>query len=137
MSYARWSSKSDVYVFEHTDGGYVTHVAKRRHVVPPIPSAIGSRWFLRLCQWVVVRPYPFRFPVIRLAIKAAEIWDKRIHKPSLRLIPVRKIGLPMDGKSYWAPEAEHCAIQLRRLRSFGYRVPQSAIDALEEDAKDV
>lgn len=33
MSYARWSDHSDIYCYEHADGGYVTHVTDGCYIV--------------------------------------------------------------------------------------------------------
>ena len=41
MSYCRWSSMNsmcDVYVYEDDAGGWTTHVAAKRRILPPIPS---------------------------------------------------------------------------------------------------
>lgn len=41
MSYCRYSDmnwRCDVYVYEHVGGYWVTHVAMKRKVIPPIPD---------------------------------------------------------------------------------------------------
>ena len=59
-------------------------------------------------------------------------WE-RLHRLSMRLIPLRPIGLPCDGESFNDSTPGECADTLERLRGMGYIVPQYAIDALREE----
>jgi hypothetical protein len=139
MSYCRFSSNNfwcDVYVYEDVNGGWTTHVASNRHVIPPIPVIPHSWWIIgrydnetkrmvypnRLVQfvaWVLLRVYMVSY---------------RLHSWSVRVIPRRKIGLPHDGARYNDDTPEGCALRLSVLREVGYKVPQYAIDALLDEA---
>ena len=146
MSYCRFSSLNmmcDVYVYEDCRGGWTTHVASVRRVIPPIPSFIDG-WFLtRAWRWSGGNwnadtgefEYPSRWR--KHAYKAwtlfAAWWQTYIHGGSLKIIPMRKIGLPEDGETFNDATAEDCADRLEYLRALGYRVPQYAIDALREE----
>ena len=114
MSYCRWSSMNsmcDVYVYEDDAGGWTTHVAAKRRVLPPIPS----------------------LPLGRVPNRIWVLWERRVRSLSLRLIPMRPIGLPYDGRSFTDSTPGACADRLESLRAMGYRVPQHAIDALREE----
>ncbi len=58
------------------------------------------------------------------------------HDLSMRLIPLRPIGLPFDGKSFNDDTAAQCADRLSWLRAMGYSVPQYAIDTLRDEDAD-
>lgn len=119
MSYCRFSSddfRCDVYVYEDAYGGWVTHVAGRRHVIdedalpPPVEWIPGDedsvhRWFERYRQ-------------VSKLIDGAELVD---------------IGLPHDGASFNDPTPGACADRLEQLRELGYRVPDRAIKRLREE----
>jgi hypothetical protein len=114
MSYCRWSSNNsmcDVYVYEDVAGGWTTHVAAKRRVLPPIPS----------------------LPLGRVPNRIWALWERRVRALSLRLIPMRRIGLLYDGCSFNEETPGYCADLLEELRDMGYRVPQHAIDALREE----
>jgi len=147
MSYCRFSSLNmmcDVYVYQDCYGGWTTHVASARRVIPPIPSFLYGQFMTRVHRWSGVTmnnatkefDYPVRWR--KHAYKAwtrfAAWWHTYIHGGSLKRIPMRKIGLPMDGKAFNDGTAEECAGRLEALRALGYRVPQYAIDALREEA---
>jgi len=142
VSYCRFSSdnwRSDVYVYEHCDGGFITHIAGRKRMFPPIPS-IPLSWMPNFgVQWdkVTMRPtYPSRLHKMaaHCAFSAYAMWH-RLHMWTVNRIPLRPIGLPHDGESFCDETAGECADRLEAIRSIGYHVPQYAINALrEEDA---
>lgn len=108
MSYCRFSSGDspcDVYVYEDFIGGWTTHVAWRRCVLKELLHP-GDDIF-GLGHW-------------GLKLLDDANWVK--------------IGLPHDGDTLHNETAEECADRLEELREMGYRVPQSAIDALREEA---
>jgi hypothetical protein len=116
MSYCRWSSddhKCDVYVYEHCDGGYVTHVARKRYTAaspcPPIP--VG---------W-----HQLDAEIFTNALAAQRSW--------LASAELVNIDLPHDGESFSDNTPGECAARLESLRALGYIVPQYAIDALREE----
>lgn len=146
MSYCRWSSMTgmcDVYVYEDVRGGWTTHVAARRRALPPVPDILGSSISMAIHRWSgcywdrktreMVYPHRWRALVYRPWIHLAWIWHNRVHLGSLRIVPLRPIGLPHDGESFSDPTPADCADRLVRLRALGYKVPQHAIDALRSD----
>jgi hypothetical protein len=114
MSYCRWSSddfQCDIYCYADVSGGYTTHVAGKRYVFKqPLPPTISI-------------------------IDSVEEWFERDQKVSemLKSSALVKIGLPSDGKSFNDATATEAAARLANLKEEGYRVPQSAIDALLEE----
>ena len=142
MSYCRFSSdnfRCEVYVYAHCDGGYVTHVAGNRFIIPPIPepplSLIISRGgeFSREQRRVV---YKRRIDAAIANITARiYIWLRKPHDWSLAMFPRRDIGLPCDAASFSDDTASACADRLENLRRIGYRVPQYAIDALRAEVE--
>lgn len=147
MSYCRWSSdngRCDVYVYEDVSGGWTTHVAKYRKMFPPVPDIM----FCRISKWLCKRSGPVYHKKIRRTtyehqriatiykawLRFAILWQRYVHRPSLRLIPMRPIGLPHDGESFNDKTPGDCANRLEYLRELGYKVPQHAIDALREEA---
>jgi hypothetical protein len=141
MSYCRFSSdnwKSCVYVYEHFDGGFVTHVAGRKRVFPPIPD-IPLSWiprfggeFSRATRRVT---YPTRWRSVAASCfcRFYALWH-RLSMWSVGVIPLRDIGLPHDGDAFSDETANECADRLESLKALGYHVPQYAIDALREEA---
>lgn len=130
MSYCRWSSdnfRSDVYVYEDASGGWTTHVAKRRLVLPAVPAIP----FLWLDVFMGKRSM-----VHRMACRLWA-WSNRLHLWTVRHFPHRVIGLSYDGKTMNHETPSECADFLERLRALGYYVPQPAIDQLREDAEEV
>lgn len=145
MSYCRWSSNNwrcDVYVYEDTGGGWTTHVAGRWYVLPPIPDIVWGRVGMAAHRWSGVRfegreavyPSRWRRAVFRAWLGFSMAWGRYLHRGSLRLIPLRPIGLPHDGESFNDATPGDCADRLEHLRALGYRVPQGAIDALREES---
>lgn len=139
MSYCRFSSdnwRSDVYVYEDVSGGWTTHVASRKRVLPPIPELpIGMFTFgVKYAKKDLSTSYPSKWHC--LAHKAwlwIWSWSHRLHSLTLSLIPLRDIGLFYDGKSFNHPSPGECADWLEHLRRTGYHVPQYALDELRQE----
>ena len=141
MSYCRWSSmnwRCDVYVYADCGGGWTTHVAGRRRVVPPIPDlplmhfpSFGGQWSRDARRM----DYPTRWHALaaKIVFGFAAFWHNRVHMATLHLIPLRPIGLACDGESFNDPSPTDCADRLEQLRAGGYIVPQGAIDALRSE----
>lgn len=141
MSYCRWSSmnwRCDVYVYADVGGGWTTHVAGRRRLVPPIPDmplmhfpSLGGQWLREERRM----SYPSRWHAVAawLIFGFAAFWHNRVHMASLRLIPLRPIGKAHDGESFNDDTPTACAERLEQLRAVGYVVPQEAIDALRSE----
>lgn len=144
MSYCRFSSdnwRSDVYVYEHCGGGFVTHVAGNKRIFQPIPD-IPHSWmprfgaeFVRAERRVV---YPSRWHQFA-ANRVYSVWAlwHRLHMFSLSVIPSKNIGLPHDGEALSDDTASECADRLESLQAIDYHVPQYAIDTLREEAAEV
>lgn len=110
MSYCRWNSDNfmcDVYVYADCYGGWTTHVAAKKRIIPPIPE-----------------------PSYSMFTKVTGEWN------AVAIIPLRKIGGPHDGESFNDDTAGKCAERLLYLRTVGYSVPQYAIDALQEEQQE-
>lgn len=121
MSYCRFSSDnfgSDVYCYESQDG-FVIHVAACRcESDTPIPTVAGfEEWGVSVSFDDVVR----------------QMGERDAWLDSARRVP---IGLPFDGESFCIADAADAAEWLMGLVAHGYQVPQRAIDALWEEAKD-
>lgn len=149
MSYCRWSSKnhmSDVYVYEDAMGGWTTQVAGNRRAMPPIPSLLGSKADSAVYRWSgacwsaekfnVVYPSTAHKRAHRAWMAFACFWHDHIHLATLRLIPLRKLGLPHDGQRLNDPTPGACADRLEALRKLGYCVPQFAIDELRREERE-
>lgn len=142
MSYCRFSSDnfmSDVYVYADADGGWTTHVAGNRLRWPPVPELpiwlfdFGGRIDAESCKVV----YPSRWAAIKARLcLLAWLWSHRLHHWSIGVIPMESIRLQHAGKTFNHDTPFECALFLGRLRDLGYRVPQFAIDALEEEVCD-
>lgn len=142
MSYCRFSSNNfwcDVYVYKNVNGGWTTHVAANRHVIPPIPQ-LPWRWMPKLGviydEGRVIYPSRFHAAVADVCLSVLGA-SNRLHLWSVRVIPRRKIGGPYDGARLHIEEESgpaEVAGQLEALRDWGYKVPQYAIDALLEEA---
>lgn len=121
MSYCRWSSddfQCDLYVYEHIAGGFMIHVAGRKRTPPAEtrPPPIGRWW---------ERDEEGQADCIERH-KAVEAW--------LESAPWENIALPHAGESITTETADECADEVERLRTLGYSVPQSVIDALRAEA---
>lgn len=148
MSYCRFSSmnwRCDVYVYQDTYGGFVTHVAGCRRVIPPIPDIMGGRvamWLYRWCgcAWDKagkrpVFPHFWRGMAYKAWTRFSIYWHRYVHGLSMKMIPLRNIDLPHDTESFNDATPGECADRLEYLRGLGYKVPQDAIDALREEEK--
>jgi len=114
MSYCRWSSddfRCDLYVYGHCDGTWTTHVAGSRYAgeVPPTPD-------LRTAG---TEEYMVAYRAQRAYLDAAEL---------------EPIALPHAGATFKDAGPAECATTLRMLRDLGYRVPDYAIEGLDEEA---
>lgn len=147
MSYCRWSSmnwRCDVYVYEDVAGGWTTHVAGNRKIIRPVPDLLGCKLSMWLHRWSGVYwdrsarevRYPSRWRKALYTPWSGFVcwWHDWVHLGTLRLIPRRPIGLPFDGETFGDETAAECADRLVWLRSLGYVVPQSAIDALRAES---
>lgn len=116
MAYVRWSSddfQSDVYVYEHVNGGWCTHVAEARYVFnEPLPP-------------------PVQGDGVDAFVKRHLLVMKMIDKSTMM-----PIDLPHAGEIFGDPTPNACAARLEMLRKIGYHVPQFAIDALREKGAD-
>lgn len=143
MSYCRWSSMNwmcDVYCYEDIYDSFVTHVAGRRKIIPPIPDIRAPR---RLVEWMDMEwdketnkpTYPTKTKQIIATITFTLLawWNHYIHMGSLNLIPYKNINLQYDGECFYDQTAGDCANRLEWLSSEGYNVPQYAIDCLREE----
>lgn len=136
----------DVYVYENCYDGWTTHVARRRKVIPPIPDLLLSDFSMSVNRWSkcelhkttrkMVYPIWWREIIYRAWTRFAMFWHNHIHGLTLSIIPAKPIGLPHDGEDFDDDTPDECADRLEHLRALGYRVPQYAIDALREEAKE-
>lgn len=140
MSYCRFSSMNfmcDVYVYEDVYGGWTTHVAGNRCIIPPIPRIPWS-WLPKMGRYdhatrSVVYPNRFIAALAWVWLRVIMASD-RLQSWSLRMIPRRAIGLPFDGGCFNDATAGACATRLIALRRLGYKVPDYAITALVEES---
>lgn len=134
----------DVYVYNDVICGYTIRVATNRKIMPPIPnirlpniSAALHRWsgcYLDKSKKVMVYPLFWRGIIYRIWVNIIIFWTKHVHMRSVSLIPDKRIGLPYDGYTFHHNAPEYCANKLEELRALGYKVPQSAIDALRAES---
>lgn len=143
MSYCRFSSsnwRSDVYVYEHCNGGFMTHVAGCKRVIPAIPE-IPLSWIPRfggefsIEERRTIHPSRWHSAAAMFFIRIYMV-SHRLTMLSLKVIPLKVIGLPHDGEAFSDDTASECADRLGSLRALGYHVPQYAIDALREEASE-
>lgn len=131
MAYCRFSSlnwRCDVYAYEDCAGGFTTHVARRRVVLPVLPM------FNPPVGWAVHRDRS-AFTRLRFDLGCRlMLATYRLQFFMLSVMPRRDIGLPFDGETFSDGTARECADRLAGLASLGYVVPQYAIDALLEEA---
>lgn len=122
MSYCRWSSddfECDIYAFHHVHGTYEVWVASRRHVSDePKPASV---------------PYPMGGT--REEMDA--FWEFQFNLDKwLEKATQKPIGLPCDGEQFSLSTPLEAAEKMEELKAMGYNVPQRAIDALREEAKE-
>lgn len=118
MSYCRWSSddfQCDVYVYESCHGGFDTRIAGNKVIFDgPLPE-----------------PVEIKSENMDAFFERKKIVDKMLDRAKRE-----KIGLEYDGETFNDPTASECADRLESLKAMGYNVPQYAIDALREEAKE-
>lgn len=110
MSYCRFSDNSfrcDVYCYASRYGGYVAHVARARRVGVPEQPDTETELFAYV-EWL----------------------------GKIDTYPLQNIGGPFDGSHRAFDTAAETAAWLIELKALGYLVPDYAIDALLEDAKE-
>lgn len=146
MSYCRWSSdnfKSDVYAYEHYDGGFCIHVRRSKLMFPAIPDfpimrmpKFGAKLSVE-GDWRSGYVYPSRLHklVHKAAFRIYAAWHN-LHMWSVKVMPRKAIDLPHDGETLWADDAAGCAKLLEELAQIGYHVPKYAIELLKEEAQD-
>ena len=110
MSYCRWSSddwKCDLYCYHSVCGGYITHVAGRKHVgVLGNPHKIASKkWWL--------------------------FHEKQMEY--LKIAEIEEIGLPYDGKHFSDPDLESFLERVNCLKETGYHVPMYVLEDIENE----
>lgn len=135
--------RCEVYVYEDTLGGWTTHVAGRRRVLPPVPDIMGGRLSARLHKWSGwTWDNERRIGACRVRWRGAvygawswftAFWHNYIHMRSLHLIPLRNIGLQHDGETFRDDSPGDCADRLERLSAMGYVVPRYVIDQLRQE----
>lgn len=115
MSYCRFSSddyQSDVYAYEDCEYGFVVHVARARfnfkEPIPPRVSVVEGH----------EKEFHERYKKISSMCDAAD----RV-----------KIGLPYDGKRFFESDLTSLKNRLLQLSSAGYRIPDSAFEAIEQE----
>lgn len=120
MSYARWSSddfRSDVYVYEHVNGGWTIHVAG---------------------NYVVTRE-PMPVPV-ELALDKSNIneWMERHNKVMTLIGQGERIyhDKPHAGESFNEPTPGDAADRLEELHGYGYYIPKGLIETLRAEHED-
>ncbi|HET8685115.1 MAG TPA: hypothetical protein VFM18_00465 [Methanosarcina sp.] len=143
MSYCRFSSNNsmcDVYVYKDCYGGFTTHVAGNKFIIPPIPEPSISMIVVRGAEWDKKSRkliYQRKRDEVIANITARLYGMLSLpHKWSMRIMPRKNIGLPHDGESFNDSTARECAERLIEFRNIGYNVPQYAIDALMEEVND-
>jgi hypothetical protein len=115
MSYCRFSClnwTSQVYVYEGWHA-YVIHVAANKPARPVLPITVSMG----------------DDPVEYLRQRNAQYKDM----DDIEYVP---IGLPHDGAKFEEPNATLACARLCALRDMGYIVPDYAIEALAEEARE-
>lgn len=131
MIYCRWSSdygECDVYVYEDCSGGWTTHVAGRR-LKHRVPDEI--RQMYAAIDWSA-QDAGDRFME---AYKAHVEWGEPLISDDSQYIDLSAISRHA-GKSFNDATPGECAARLIELRASGLNVPQYAIDALLQEAKE-
>lgn len=115
MAVCRFSDddcQCDLYVYESTDGGWVTHVEGVRYVITlPLPKPVSGHWW----SWS------------NADLRMDEYRERKVDKilELSRLVP---IGLPADGEMFVDETVEACAERIKALVAMGYRVPSDVIN---------
>lgn len=117
MSYCRFSDdnwKSDVYVYEHCDGGYRIHVASRK-LITELPKLPG------------------------LEEENIEEWVKA-HNEQMDILETasyENIGLEHDGLSFSEETLQALYDRLANLKEIGYNVPGYVFDIIKKEMNQV
>ncbi len=121
MSYCRFSSdqfRCDVYVFEHCGGWWQIYVAGNKLVSDtPRPEFTAGDWWARGEEGIAA------YTACDTALCE---WMEQAQRVA--------IELPHAGEGFELGSPGDCADTLVMLKELGYVVPQSAIDALREEA---
>jgi hypothetical protein len=146
MSYCRWSSnhfECDVYVYEDVSGGWTTHVAGRRrknklpdHIKAMYPNwseldAVDRYMSAKEAEGVWIKSQPHTI-VVGKNSKGEDVPMYFLADSEYEPLPE-----PEAGQSYSDASPGQCADRLELLRSKGFSVPQSAIDALREEQAEI
>ena len=119
MSYCRWSSDSfrcDLYCYEDCRGGWTTHVAGRKRIMPD----------------------DFQEPPFSLIQTDSAEWVRQ-HKAFMDGIdkfPFKDIGLPHAGETFNDPTIEEFRDRVAGLITLGYNVPDCVIAEIDEEIAD-
>lgn len=123
MSYARFADDnwtSDVYCYHNGNGKYVTHVAHRRILgpIPAVPPMTADDLLDedKLALWVQANDAQM------------EAVQRAFHEP---------ITLPHAGETLYDSTLDAFLATLLRLRALGYRVPQTALDMINEETAEL
>lgn len=119
MSYCRFSSddfQCDAYCYENCFGGWTIHVSAYRVAFrEPLPTKV------------------------EMTAETLEEWWAR-HKRVQEILdasPRERIRLPGAGETFYESSPGAAADRLESLRAAGFRVPQSAIDALRAEQQEM
>lgn len=118
MSYCRWSSddfQCDLYCYESTDGGWVTHVAGNRIVgdIPKVDHLFGTDDIMDGLWFVHCRQMEFIAAADHVAI-----------------------GLPFDAMSFRDDTLAGFRARLLMLREAGYRFPDHVLERVDEEMRE-
>jgi hypothetical protein len=118
MSYCRFSSddfQCDLYCYEDVAGGFTTHVAGIRFIFKePLPAPI-------ILDDSNVKEWWVRNQVVSGMIDEAD------------RVP---LNLPHDGETFNDPDFKSLLGRIIYLKSLGYRVPDSVIEAIMGELKE-
>ncbi|TWI84709.1 hypothetical protein JM93_03043 [Roseibium hamelinense] len=122
MAFCRFSDEDygcDLYIYEDTDGGYVTHVASFRY------------------DWKPPKPSPYDFDYMKKAHE--KTWKAQLKKYHEKLKHARQvtIGLPFDGHTFWDEDVEEVIERVVLLHDLGYQVPEWVVTALKNEQEDI
>lgn len=120
MSYCRWSSDSfrcDLYCYEDASGGWTTHVAGRKRVLPDdVRDADAGLLKIDSTEWV------------------------RRHNAFMAALdqyPLVDIDLPHAGETFNDATLEEFRERIVWLKGLGYRVPDCVLEAIDQEIADL